>query len=268
MFTEISGLRINYICTENVNGKSDEDTCILFLHGWGANITLFDAAVNFLAPHFRIIAPDLPGFGESDEPKEPWSVDDYVDFVIAFCEKLKIKKCHIIAHSFGGRITIKLMARRASNKRGLPFIPEKIVLTGSAGIRPKKTVKSKIKARCYKIGKGILSARLVRKLFPNALENFRRKTGSADYNAASPIMRQCLVKVVNEDLTPLIPCIDVPTLLIWGEKDDAVPLSDGQAMEKLIADSGLVVFEGCGHYAFLEQSGRFCRIIGSFFNIE
>ena len=103
---------------------------------------------------------------------------------------------------------------------------------------------------------------------PNALENLRKKNGSADYNAASPIMRQCLVKVVNEDLTELIHNINVPTLLIWGEKDDAVPLSDGQLMEKLISDSGLVVFEGCGHYAFLEQGGRFCRILDSFFDVK
>ena len=259
MFTEIDGIRINYTDVgEGGTGKK----CVLFLHGWGANITLFNNAISFLSPHFRVIAPDLPGFGESDEPKEPWSVDNYVDFVISFCEKMKIESCCIIAHSFGGRITIKLMSRK-----NLPFSVEKIVLTGSAGIRPKQSAKSKLKTRCYKLGKNILSTALFKKLMPNALENLRKKNGSADYNAASPLMRQCLVKVVNEDLTELIPNINVPTLLIWGEKDDATPISDGQLMEKLIPDAGLVVFEGSGHYAFLEQSPRFCRILGSFFNI-
>lgn len=254
MFTEIDGLRINY--TDVGEGKKS----VLFLHGWGANITLFNQAIGFLSPYFRVIAPDLPGFGESDEPKEPWSVDDYTDFVIAFCKKMNTEDCYIIAHSFGGRITIKLMSRT-----DLPFTAEKIVLTGSAGIRPKQSIKSKIKTKFYKLGKGVLSTGLCQRLMPNALENFRRKNGSADYNAASPIMRQCLVKVVNEDLTELIPNINVPTLLIWGEKDDAVPLSDARLMEKLIPDAGLVVFEGCGHYAFLEQGGRFCRILDSFF---
>lgn len=256
MFTEVEGIRINYADV----GEGKE--CVLFLHGWGANITLFDQAISFLSPHFRVIAPDLPGFGESDEPKEPWSVDDYVDFVISFCEKMKIESCYIIAHSFGGRITIKLMSRKE-----LPLNVGKIVLTGSAGIRPKQSAKSKLKTKCYKLGKKILSAALFKKLMPNALEDLRKKNGSADYNAASPVMRQCLVKVVNEDLTELIPNINVPTLLIWGERDDATPISDGQLMEKLIPDAGLVVFEGSGHYAFLEQSGRFCRILGSFFNI-
>ncbi len=260
MFTELEGLKINYVCEGK---KSNNKPDILMLHGWGANIKLFSQIINHLSPYFRVIALDLPGFGESDEPKEPWNVDNYVDFVIKFCEKIGIKSCFIIAHSFGGRITIKLMSRD-----NLPFKVEKIVLTGSAGIRPKQSAKSKFKTKCYKIGKKMLSSKICQKLMPNALENFRKKNGSADYNAASPVMRQCLVKVVNEDLTELIPNINVPTLLIWGEKDDAVPLSDGQLMEKLISDAGLVVFEGCGHFAFLEQGGRFCRILDSFFEIK
>lgn len=257
MLTEINGLNINYICS----GQGEQT--VLLLHGWGANITLFSHITVHLSPYFKVYAPDLPGFGESDEPKEPWDVDGYVDFIIAFCKKMDIKSCFIIAHSFGGRITIKLMSRK-----DIPFSVEKLVLTGSAGIRPKQTAKKKLKARCYKIGKSILSAAPVKKLFPDALENLRKKNGSADYNAASPMMRQCLVKVVNEDLTPLISNIKIPALLIWGENDDAVPLSDARLMEKLIPDSGLVVFEGCGHYAFLEQSVRFCRILSSFFNIQ
>lgn len=257
MFTEIDNLKINYIC----KGKGQQS--VLLLHGWGANITLFNQIINHLTPFFKIYAPDLPGFGESDEPTTPWNVDNYVDFVIKFCEKTGIKNCFLISHSFGGRITIKLMSRK-----NLPFNVEKIVLTGSAGIRPKQTVKGKIKTRLYKIGRSILSAKPCQKLMPNALGNLRRKNGSADYNAASPVMRQCLVKVVNEDLTELIPNISVPTLLIWGEKDDAVPLSDARLMEKLIKDSGLVVFEGCGHYAFLEQGERFCRILDSFFAVD
>lgn len=257
MFTEINGLKINYIAEGN--GQQS----VLLLHGWGSSIKLFSYITEHLTPNFKVYAPDMPGFGESDEPGEPWSVDDYADFVIEFCEKMRIDRCFIIGHSFGGRVIIKLMSRKS-----LPFSVDRIVLTDSAGIRPKQTVKKKIKGRFYKIGKKILSSNLVAKITPNAMENFRKKNGSADYNAASPIMRQCLVKVVNEDLTPLIPNISVPTLLIWGDKDDATPLSDGQLMEKLIPDAGLVVFEGSGHYAFLEQGERFCRILDSFFKIN
>ena len=257
MFTEINGLKINYIAEGN--GQQS----VLLLHGWGSNIKLFSYIIEHLSTDFKVFAPDMPGFGESDEPKEPWSVDDYTDFVIAFCEKMGIERCYIIGHSFGGRVIIKMMSRNS-----LPFSVDRIVLTDSAGIRPKQTLKKKIRSRIYKIGKKILSSKPVAKIAPDAMENFRQKNGSADYNAASPVMRQCLVKVVNEDLTPLIPNINVPSLLIWGDKDDATPLSDGQTMETLIPDAGLVVFEGSGHYAFLEQGERFCRILDSFFNIS
>lgn len=259
MYTEINGLNINYVC----EGTAENKPVILLLHGWGANIKLFDRIITHLSPYFKVFAPDLPGFGESSEPEQPWGVDEYADFIIEFCKKMQISSCYIIAHSFGGRITIKLMS-----KPNLPFAPEKIVLTGSAGIRPKQTLKKKIRTRFYKLGKALLSTKLSQKLSPNALDNLRKKNGSADYNAASPMMRQCLVKVVNEDLTPLLANIKVPTLLIWGEKDDSTPLSDGKLMESLISDSGLVVFEGSGHYAFLEQGNRFCRILSSFFNIS
>jgi pimeloyl-ACP methyl ester carboxylesterase len=81
-------------------------------------------------------------------------------------------------------------------------------------------------------------------------------------------MRGTLVRIVNEDLQPLLPTLNLPVLLIWGEKDTDAPLEDGRLMERLIPDAGLVVFEGAGHYAYLEQPGRFCRIVEVFLRDE
>ncbi|MGH2807212.1 MAG: alpha/beta fold hydrolase, partial [Actinomycetota bacterium] len=78
-------------------------------------------------------------------------------------------------------------------------------------------------------------------------------------------MRPILVKVVNEDYETLLPRVSSSTLLIWGSEDDAAPLTHGQKMEKLIGDAGLVVFEGAGHFAYLDDSDRFCRIARVFF---
>jgi pimeloyl-ACP methyl ester carboxylesterase len=88
--------------------------------------------------------------------------------------------------------------------------------------------------------------------------------GSADYRAATGVMRGTLVRIVNEDLRSLLPDIRIPVLLIWGDQDTETPIADGRLMERLIPDSGLVVFEGAGHYAYLEQPGRFCRIVEVF----
>ena len=66
-------------------------------------------------------------------------------------------------------------------------------------------------------------------------------------------MRKTLVKVVNQDLTEDALKIKCPTLLIYGDKDDVVLINEGYELEKLIKDSGLVKYEGCGHYAYLER---------------
>ncbi|MBR4305622.1 MAG: alpha/beta hydrolase, partial [Ruminiclostridium sp.] len=169
----------------------------------------------------------------------------------------------VLGHSFGGRVIIKSVTGENPTMN-----PPKIILTDSAGIKPRQSLKSKINTRMYKIGRAFMSTALMKKLFPNAVENMRNKRGSADYRAASPIMRQTLVKVVNEDLTHLLSDIKQSTLLIWGDKDDATPLSDGQLMEKLISDSGLVVINGAGHYAFLEGWYTFSRVLASFLNLN
>jgi len=102
------------------------------------------------------------------------------------------------------------------------------------------------------------------KPFPKLVEKMRRKYGSADYRNASPIMRQTLVKIVNEDLRNLLPQIKKEVLLIWGENDDSTPLSDGKLMEELLPNAGLAVIKNAGHYAFLEQPELFAKILDSY----
>lgn len=251
----VCGLNINY-------SDSGEGDIVLLLHGWGSNITLFEQTVAVLQKKYRVLAMDMPGFGQSDEPKEPWCVDDYVDFVLEFLKDYKPEKITVLGHSFGGRVIIKMCSRK------LPFEIEKVILVDSAGVKPKKTFQQKAKQSIYKATKSIYSSAAVQKMFPDALENLRKRNGSADYNAASPVMRQTLVKVVNEDLTELMPNVKAPTLLVWGTADDATPLSDALIMEKLMPEAGLVKFEGAGHYSFLECAPQFGRVLASFMNIN
>ena len=82
------------------------------------------------------------------------------------------------------------------------------------------------------------------------------------------MMRAILSKVVNEDLTHLLPKIKAPALLFWGNLDTATPLSDAKTMEKLIPDAGLVTVAGAGHYAFLENTPLFLRVVESFLSKE
>lgn len=258
MNIDINGQNIVY----TLEGKESEEAVVL-LHGWGSNRKLFDGIIKCVSKKYMTAAPDLPGFGDSEEPVEAWDVARYAECISEFIKKLKIKKVILIGHSFGGRIIFKLF-----EKGNLPFEIEKIILIDSAGVKPQKTMQQKIKQRIYKISRKFLASKPVSALFPDALENLRKKNGSADYNAASPVMRRCLVLAVNEDLTHVFSAVNVPSLLIWGECDDATPISDAKIMEQNIPDSGLVIMEGAGHYSFLEQPGKCLRVIESFLNIN
>ena len=252
----INNIKINY-------EEKGEGELIVLLHGWGSNIKLFANLIDLLSKKYKVVAMDMPGFGESHEPPSAWCVDDYADFVIEFLKAYNTDKVMLLGHSFGGRVIIKLNSRE-----NLPFEISKVILVDSAGILPPKSNKKSLRTRWYKFCRTILSTGIMQKIAPEALEKLRVKYGSADYVAASPLMRQVLVKTVNEDLEPLLPNIKCSTLLVWGVNDTATPLSDGEKMEKLIPDAGLVKLENAGHYSFLEQQYTFNRVMCSFMKIE
>lgn len=253
MVKKIDGISVNYI-------DEGEGETVLLLHGWCANITLYQSIVDTLKQGRRVLALDMPGFGKTPEPERPWCVDDYVDFVLKFILSFNLEKISVVVHSFGGRVFFKMNA-----KENLPFTIERAVLIDSAGILPKKTVGQKVSLRCYKIGRAFMSTKVMHFLYPDAVEDMRRKRGSSDYNSATPLMRDTLVKVVNEDLEPLIHLVKCPTLLIWGDLDTATPIEDARRMEELIADAGLVVCEGAGHFSYAEQPVKANGALKAFF---
>ncbi len=243
METLIDGRRVSYID----EGQGPE---LLVLHGWAAPAQTYRLIIDHLSKRYRVVAPDLPGFGASEEPPEPWSVDDYVDFTLKFAQSVGLKAPVLVGHSYGGRIIIKLM-----NRLEQPLKVSKIVLLDAAGIKARHNVWYYVKVYSYKAAKHVL---------PPLAKKMQSKVGSSDYRNASPVMRQTMVRALNEDLTSLLPGIKVPTLLIWGENDTATPLSDGQLMEKSIPDAGLVVLKDAGHFAFAEKWGQCSRVLDAF----
>ena len=256
MNINVDGYNISY----KISGEGP-DTAVM-LQGWGTHLGVYDSVAATINSRYRFVQFDFPGFGGSDEPKEAWSVDDFADFFCKFMEALEIKKATLIGHSYGGRVIIKLAARES-----IPFEIDRIVLIDSAGIVPKKTLKQKFKIRQYKILKNIFNMKVMYALFPELIDDWRNRQGSADYRNSSPIMRQCLVKAVNEDLRHLMPQIKQDTLLIWGDKDTATPIGDAKIMEELIPSSGLAVIEGTGHFSFLENPTIFRGIMQAYFQV-
>ena len=165
----------------------------------------------------------------------------------------------LIGHSFGGRIAIMFASRNKTSK---------VILVDAAGIKPRRPLRYYVKVYTFKAAKKILPLLLGKSRGNEAIDRMRGKAGSSDYRQASPKMRAIMSRVVNEDLTGLLPSIKAPALLIWGEKDTATPMRDARIMERLIPDAGLVSYPEAGHYSFLDRPAQTAAVIKSFLKPE
>ncbi len=254
MIINIDGIQIQY----EQQGQGND---VLVLHGWGASIQTMRPVIDALKNRFRVTALDFPGFGGSSAPPESFGVQEYTDLTFKFMREVGLSKAHIICHSFGGRVTIILAAQH-------PEAVDKIVFTDAAGLRKRRTFKQSVKVYTFKAAKRLNRGRIVKsvlKLFGVDVEKHVKNAGSADYRALPDHMKKVFVRVVNQDLRSFLPQIKSPSLLIWGENDQDTPLEFGKTMEQEIPDAGLVVFEGAGHYSFLDCFGRYINIVTTFF---
>lgn len=238
-------LNINYEFYDN-----DSNENLIFLHGWGQNISMMQPIAKPFIKRHNVLIIDLPGFGESDEPTDVWTIYDYTEMVHEFVKDLKLKNPIIIGHSFGGKIALTYAIKHE---------PKKIVLLASP--YKKKIQKESIKLKILKALKKVPVL--------NKLENIVKKhIGSTDYKNASEMMRKILVAHVNLDLTSELKNVKCSTLLIWGTNDQAVDYEDALELEKAINDCGLVTYEGCTHYAYLERLQQTINVLNSFIGVD
>ena len=248
MKTDVNGISTYY----EEYGPKDAPT-VLVLPGWMAKASLYRIVSDTLSDKYHVILLDMPGFtGDTPEPPEAWDLDGFVDFAVSFIKTQDIHSLTLMGHSFGGRIIIKMM-----NRSDLPFVTERIVLIDAAGIRHELSDRAKRKQKMFKLAKHFMSEKQI--------EHYKETHGSADYRAATPLMRECMVKAINEDLTELLPGVKPETLLIWGTADTATPVSDGELMEQKMPDAGLARIEGAGHFSFADEPVIFKNILLSYF---
>ena len=254
MFLTAKGVKVYY--EQSGAGKN-----VLLLHGWGCSTKHFAQIAQDLAKDCRVTVIDFPAHGESGRPPEPWGVKEFAACIQDLMEQLGIAPCDIIAHSFGGRVALWLAANE-------PQLVNRLVLTGCAGIKKPQTEEQKKRSEAYQKKKkplqGLAKLPLVGGLAQKSLKALQEKYGSADYNALDDEMKKTFVKVISEDLSPLLPKIQASTLLIWGENDTETPLWMGQKMEQEIKDAGLVIFENDDHFAYLRQWPRFVAVVRAF----
>ena len=240
----INGVKVNYIL------YGEGEYTLVLLHGWGQNIEMMKPIGDKLFKEYKILIIDLPGFGKSEEPKNEWMLDDYVSLLHNLLNELNIENIVLIGHSFGGKIALLYASKYNIKKLVLLASPFK-----------KEIQKLSLKTKILKTAKKVPVL--------NKLEGFaKKKIGSTDYRNASDIMRKILVNHVNLDISEDVKKITCPTLIIWGSNDTTVPLERAYELEKLIKDSGVIVYENCTHYAYLERINQTIMVIRSFLGGE
>ena len=222
---------------------------VLLLHGWGCQIGTMAALMKALAQTYRVTAIDFPGHGKTPEPPVPWSVTEYAKMTEEVIVALNLVPCHVVAHSFGGRVAILLGAEHAE-------LLGRMLITGGAGLLPKKTP---VRAAYNALLAAFHAAARALPFLNGLKERLAPRFASSDYNALGERMKKTFVRVIGQDLRPFLSAVTSPVLLVWGQNDRETPLWYGQTMEREMPAASLTVYRDAGHYAFLEQPERFTR---------
>jgi pimeloyl-ACP methyl ester carboxylesterase len=211
---------------------------VLFLHGYLADKRSFAFQLPYFERNFDVFALDFKGFGENKGMKAPYSLDDYISEMREYMYKNGIIRPHVIAHSFGGRVAIK----SASYDNGL-F--DKIVLTGAAGLKPKRTVKKFFKRTAFNVLKKFVNKERLTAFY------------SKDYLALDDVMKESFKKIVSETLDDRLSFIRNSTLIVFGDKDKETPIYMAKRLNRGITDSKLIIIKGAGHFCFIDKYNKF-----------
>lgn len=255
--TEIDGSKIRYFEV----GTSKET--LLLLHGLGASAERWEDVIPLFAKKFRVIVPDLIGFGYSDKPTIDYTTDYFAEFMSKFVEKVRIKEMSIIGSSLGGQIAAEFIINQNADVK-------KLVLVSPSGVMKHSTpaLNAYISAALYpntdsalnafqamsgrkKIDEKIVSGFIERMQLPNAKMAFM-----------STLLGLSNSKVVTEKLQ----LITIPTLIVWGENDPVIPIEYAQSFISGINDCRFYKMIGCAHTPYVEKPEKFFQIVSDFLN--
>lgn len=217
------------------------DQLFLILHGWESNSERWvEVAERISRAGYEVIVPDMPGFGKSDPLLMPWDTNRYINWLEGFIKELNLKDYYLLGHSFGGALASKMAVKK-------PQEIKKLFLVSAACIRKKTGLEANKKKFFKKI------AKIIKNFYFLPYYNFFRKAvykfiiRKSDYVHLSGFLKETYLNIINEDLSFHLPFIKVPTVVIWGEKDNLTPIGEGQVIAHKIKGSKLVVIANAGH---------------------
>ncbi len=230
---------------------------LILLHGFFCDRSLWRPQLAGLSDEFMVVAPDLPGCGQSSDPPETFGMPDFADCVVRFVEALGLGRPHILGLSFGAALALEVYRRR-------PKLPTTLLLAsayaGWAGSLPAEVVKQRLESTVRQTYlppeqwvddwiPGLLTAAAPADLVEEV---------AAMVSAFHPLGARAMTRAVAlSDLREVLPRIAVPTLLIYGERDVRSPVSVGEDLHARIPGSRLVVIPGVGHACNVEAADHF-----------
>ena len=209
----------------------------LILHGWGSASERWQKVAELLAEkEFKVIVPDLPGFGKSEQLTSAWTANDYTNWVESFIKEMHLGEFYLMGHSFGGALSCKYAIKH-------PQDVKKLFLVSAASVRKKTAQKTgfKIIAKLAKPLSKLPFYGLFRKAF------YKFIVRKSDYVHIDGALKETFVNVISDDLSQFTGFIRVPTIIIWGDKDTYTPISDAYFLNEKIKNSKLIVLKGFGH---------------------
>jgi pimeloyl-ACP methyl ester carboxylesterase len=249
------------------------DRTVLFVHGLSGSWQNWLENIPHFARSYRVVALDLPGFGDSPLPSWRISIPAYGRLLHDFCKALDIGDCAVVGNSMGGFISAEAAIAE-------PGRFEKLVLAAAAGIsharmrrQPAETAARMAAAMAPLAlraqGRALLRPRLRRIIFGNLFhrpqdlrpeliwEVFTHGTGR-------PAVLPAVQALVGYDFIDRLEEVEVPTLIVWGRNDHVVPPADAAGYARHLSNSRTVIFAGCGHVPQMERPVRFNRELERF----
>ena len=229
---------------------------LVCLHGWGGSSESFTELRSALkGVNIRILTPDLPGFGSEPEPKNACDTNAYAAWALSYIQNnVTTKGLLLLGHSHGGRICIKLATTGSLHI-------DHLFLCAAAGIRHPRHLKRIIGLSLAKSGKFFLSIPGLRALEPLGKKLLYKLVRVHDYEKASDIMRQTLIRVSKEDLRPILKKIQIPCDIFWGKEDRMTPFADAIVMEKEITNAVLHSYSGVRHAVHRDRAEEIAKVI-------
>jgi pimeloyl-ACP methyl ester carboxylesterase len=264
----LRGSRVNYV-------EMGQGPPVVLVHGLSGCWQNWLENIPHLAKRHRVIALDLPGFGESELPQEEISIQGYGRFVDAFLGEIGVEHGALVGNSMGGFIA-------AETAISHPSRVDRLVLVSAAGLM--RVGKRRLGAleRAARLFHPATAAFLARREHLVRRPKLRRAMlyGVAQYperlapelsyevasGAGKPGFLDALSAIMDYYFRDRLPEISVPTLIVWGRNDRVVPVSGAYAYEKLISGSRRVIFEETGHVPMLERPARFNELVEEFIN--